>query len=419
MAVATKTKRTRKTKTRKSSKKSGSTVRPKKTNPNGNGKSNGKLKKTALVERIPTLELEEYEPMEHPNIGIEDTHSGAATYAWLGSGQCGGRIVKTLHGLGYRKALAINTTHHDLDLLDLPVNQKYLMDIGIKGAGKDMTRGKEAVSRYRQEILHNCEILFGEKVDHIMVCFGAGGGTGSGSAEGLIELAQNYARHIGHKEPEKSVGAIMTLPTTGEAKSPLIAENAYVVANQLAEMARQGKISPLIIVDNDKISKMYPGLTVKAFWPTINRTFSGLFDVFNKVSALPSPYTAFDFADYYSIMSAGGCCIMGLTKVFDFKDKFTISAALKDNLQKTLLADGFDLKTAKLVGCIVVGGRSLMANTPHLADNIDYAFDVMAEITGDATLHRGIYEDYKESLRVYTIIGGLEPPLQRFEQLVV
>ena len=140
-------------------------------------------------------------------------------------------------------------------------------------------------------------------------------------------------------------------------------------------------------------------------------------EIVNRISALSSQYTSFDPVDYHSIMETGGCAIMGLTKVNKFQDKFAISEAVKKNLQKTLLAGGFDLSTAKVAGCIVVGGKGQMKNVSGLQDNINYAFDVLSEITGKATIHRGIYEDGRECLRVYTIIGGLESPVARLQEL--
>ena len=335
----------------------------------------------------------------------------------MGAGQCGGRIVQSFYDLGYRKVLAINTTHHDLDLLDIPKDQKFLMDIGEEGAGKDVQRGKEAVQQYQQEITHLTRKTFGNEVDRIMVCVGAGGGTGGGSASGLIEIAKKYARYIGLSKPEKKVGVIMTLPTVGEASSPKVAENAWKVATELSELAANGQISPLIFIDNDKIKRMYPGMTVKSFWPTINSTVAGLFDIFNRLSALSSRYTSFDPVDYHSIMEAGGCTIMGLTTVPKFKDKYAISEAVKNNLEKTLLAGGFDLRNAKLAGCIVVAGRQLIESVKGLQDNIDYAFDNLSEITGQATIHRGIYEDGRDCLRVYTVIGGLDTCTSRLQEL--
>ena len=366
---------------------------------------------------LPTLALEQWEPDIQEEAGVRDHIKGAVRYAWIGAGQCGGRLVKSFHDLGYKKVLAVNTTHNDLDWIALPNEQKFLMDIGEKGAGKDMERGKEAVQQYQQEILHRTRQTFGSQVDHIMVCFGAGGGTGSGSVGGLIEIAKRYARYIGHSNPNKTVGVVMTLPTVGEASSPVIAENAYKVAWELSQMAAAGKISPLVIVDNDKINKMYPGMTVKSFWPSINNTVTTLFDIFNRLSNWSSPYTAFDPVDYRSILQVGGCSIMGLTKVTKFGDKFALSGAVKKNLHKTLLAGGFDLSTAKLAGCMAVGGKKLMSSVKGLQDNINYAFDVLTEITGKATIHRGIYEDKRESLRVYTIIGGLDAPAERLEEL--
>jgi cell division GTPase FtsZ len=367
--------------------------------------------------QIPTLDLEQYEPVIEEEIGVVDRIKGSTRYAWLGSGQCGGRLVKSFYDLGYKKVLAMNTAYHDLDMLEIPVEQKFLMDIGELGAGKDIERGERAVHQYQQEILHLARQIISTQVDHIMVCFGAGGGTGSGSIIGLINIAKRYARYIGLQNPNKKVGVVMTLPTVGEASSPLVAENAYRVATRLGELASAREISPLIIVDNDKINKMYPGLTVKSFWPSINNTVAGLFDIFNRISALSTQYTSFDPVDYHSIIESGGCTIMGLTKVKKYDEKYAISEAVKNNLQKTLLASGFDLSTAKLAGCIAVGGKTLMNKASGLQDNINYAFDVLSEITGRATIHRGIYEDDRESLRVYTIIGGLDSPTGRLEEL--
>jgi len=366
---------------------------------------------------LPTLALEQYEPDITEEAGVEDKIKGSTRYAWIGAGQCGGRLVKSFYDLGYRKALAVNTTNNDLDLLDIPKSQKFLMDIGVKGAGKDMERGKEAVQEYAQDILHLTKKTFGTQVDHIMVCFGAGGGTGSGSVLGLIEIAKKYARYIGLENPDRKVGVVMTLPTVGEANSPLVAENSWNIATQLSQLASKGQISPLIIVDNDKINQMYPGMTVRSFWPNINSTFASLFDIFNRLSALSSRYTSFDPVDYHSIMESGGCSIMGLTKVDKFGDKFALSKAVKRNLEKTLLAGGFDLSSAKLAGCIFVGGKKMVGNSRGLQDNINYAFDVLSEITGRATIHRGIYEDARDSLRAYTIIGGLNSPAARLEEL--
>ena len=366
--------------------------------------------------RLPTLDLEEYEPDIKEVPGVKDESEGSTCYAWIGAGRCGARLVKAFYDLGYKKVLTVDTSRYDLDSLDIPQSQKFLMETGKDGAGKDMERGEKAVQQHQQDILHLAVRIFGTQVDHIMVCFGAGGGTGSGSVFGLIEVAKKYARYIGLENANKKVGVVMTLPAAGKVGSPLVAKSAYKVADELSRMAAAGKISPLIIVDNDKINKMYPGMTVNSFWPSINNTFAGLFDIFNRLSGFSSPYASFDPLDYLGIIESGGCLIMSRTEVDELDDKFAVSEAVKKNLERTLFAGGL-VSTAKLGGCIVVGGKKLMADVKGLQDNIDYAFDVFAEITGQATIHRGIYEDNSNSLRVYTIIGGLDSPAARLEEL--
>jgi len=362
-------------------------------------------------------DLEEYELNLAEETGVEDEIKGSTRYAWIGAGQCGGRLVKSFYDLGYRKILAVNSTVRDLELLDIPEGQKFLMDVGEECTGRDMKRGAKAIVKYKQDILHLARETFGTKIDHIMICFGAGGGTGSGSAVGLIEAAKRYARYIGLDNPNKKVGVVMTLPAAGKVGSPMTAENAYKIAVELSQMATEGKISPLIIVDNDRINKMYPKMTAKSLWSSINSSVANLFDTFNRISVQSSQYISFDSVKYQSIMKSGGCAIMGVTKVNEFDDKYAISKAVKNNLEKTMLAGEFDLSTTKAAACIVVGGKELMANVKGLQQNIDYAFDVLGEITGQATIYRGIYEDNGDCLRVYTIIGGLDGPDGRLEEL--
>ncbi|MHC4084716.1 MAG: AAA-type ATPase lid domain-containing protein [Planctomycetota bacterium] len=366
---------------------------------------------------LPALDLEEYEHKKNEENGVADKNKGSTCYAWIGAGQCGGQLVKSFYDLGYRKVLAVNTNRRDLDLLAIGQSHKYLMDMDEEINGRDMETGAKAVQQHRQDILHLFQQTFGPQVNHIMVCFGAGGRTGSGSVVELIDIAKRYARFIGLKNPSKSVGVIMTLPASGKIISPLVAQNAYKVANELSQMANAGEISPLIIVDNDKISKMYPEMATKPLRLSINRTFAGLYDFFNKVSALGSPYTSFDRLDYLNVIESGGCLVMGRTKVDKLDEPFSISEAVKNNFENTLFAGGLDLSTVKTCGCIVVGGRELMATVKGLQEKIDYAFYILSEMTGEATIHRGIYEDNSDSVRVFTIIGGLNSPTDRLDKL--
>ena len=257
---------------------------------------------------------------------------------------------------------------------------------------------------------------YGNNVDHVFVCVGAGGGSGSGSVLVLIETAKKYMKYIGHDDPEKRVGVVMSLPTRGEATSPQVSSNAHEVLKVVGECSEEKLISPLLIIDNSKIERMYKGLTVKQFWPTVNNTVSGLFHVFNVLTNNPSPYTSFDPTDYSSVLRGGGVLVMGVAKLKEFEDEQKVSNAIKSNIEKTLLTD-VELSDSSVAACVAVGSKDIMENTPGLMDSLSYGFDTLSSLCPNAVLHRGIYEDNKDSLRLYTIISGLKVPKKRMKQL--
>jgi cell division GTPase FtsZ len=365
---------------------------------------------------IPDIDLEDYEIPEDEETAIKDESGGSQTFAWIGSGQGGGRIAKAFYDRGYKKCIAVNTSSHDLDTLELPSQQKFLLDVGEQGAGKNMDKGHDAANKYKQNVFDLMRRIYGNHVDHVFVCVGAGGGSGSGSVLVLIETAKKYMEYIGHDDAEKRVGVVMSLPTRGEATSPQVSSNAYEVLKTVGEYAENGSISPLLIIDNSKIEKMYRGLTVKQFWPTVNNTISGLFHVFNVLTSNASPYTSFDPTDYAGVLRCGGVLVMGVAKLKEFDDEQKVSNAIKSNIEKTLLSEA-ELSDSKVAACIAVGSKDIMENTPGLMDSLSYGFDTLASLCPSAVLHRGIYEDNKDSLRLYTIVSGLGVPLKRLQQL--
>jgi hypothetical protein len=95
-----------------------------------------------------------------------------------------------------------------------------------------------------------------------------------------------------------------------------------------------------------------------------------------------------------------------------------ISKSIKSNIDKTLLAE-IDISEATFAACCAVGGKSIMENTPGLMDSLSYGFDTLSSLCPKATLHRGIYEDEKASLRLYTLVSGLRIPQSRLDQFMM
>lgn len=347
---------------------------------------------------------------------VKDESGGASVYAFIGTGQGGGRLAESFWKLGYKKTICLNTAQQDLDSLALPPEQKLHLSSTEQGAGKDMRVGEAAAEKNQQVVYELLLKKFGH-VDHLFICVGAGGGSGGGSTLVLVETAKKFLTYIGHDDVDSRVGVIMALPTNGECASPNVARNAQFLATALCKFAEKKLISPLVIVDNDKIKKMYPQLTVKNFWPTVNDTVAGLFHIFNVIPTKPTQYTTFDAADYGSLIRAGGCMIMGVTQVKDWKDQSGVASAIKSNLERTLLAEGFDLRTATHGAGIILGGQSIFENASGLMGSIESGFDTLAVLTGKAMIHRGVYEDSKDRLNVYTLVGGLSAPEKRIKAL--
>lgn len=367
---------------------------------------------------LPLDELEEAAEVEQKDESVQDESGGAVVFGILGAGQAGGRLAESFYKLGYKKTLVVNTAEHDLNGLgDIPESQKVCMTSESGGgAGKDMRLGEAAADKHQQEIYEKMQKMFGP-VDRVLVCVGSGGGTGGGSCLRLVETAKKYLTYLGVSDANKKVGVLVTLPTAGEAASPTVANNSHLLVDKLCTLADQGMVSPLIIFDNDKIKKMYPKLTVRQFWPTVNNTVTGLFHMFNALASQPSDLTSFDPADYSRVLSAGGCMVMGMTSLKEYSDGTDISKAVRGNLEKGLLCGGFDVSTAKAASCIATVPGKVLDNTPGLMDSLETGFDTLANITGNATVFRGIYESNKDKFVVYTMLTGLSGPDKRLQEL--
>ena len=354
---------------------------------------------------VPSIPLESFEIPDlgsKTDIGIENTYEGAVDFGVIGSGQCGGRIVKSFYDLGYKKAIAINTANSDLNPLALPENQKLKM--GEEGSGKDMALGEKATKEAYQDIFDKMKDVFGS-VDKIIVSVGFGGGTGAGGLATVIAIAQKYLGFLGHDKPETDVIVVAALPTAGELSSDLIANNNGTIREMMFDMAKKSSIGPLLLIDNSRIEKLYKGIPINKFWNTINDTITGLFQVLNYMAIQETEYTTFDREDYRTLLKTPGLAVMGATK-FDLS-KLKLSKALQDNFKKTLLCEDANYKTAKNAGCVVVADNESIANTSM--DDINYGFDTIANLIGNATVYRGVYEVKSEGIRAYTFIAGMLP----------
>lgn len=339
---------------------------------------------------------------------IKDTFEGGFKFAFIGAGQGGGRIAQTFYKLGYRRVCAVNTAEQDLATLNLPAK----MCLGTSGgAGKNPTVAKAAFKEHKEDVLDFMRRSFGPTLDRIFVCAGAGGGTGAGTVVQLVDTAVELQKAL-RCESEK-VGVIVALPKLAEGKR--VAANAYNTLNDLIELVNKGHISPLIIVDNEKIGSLYPTLAVDPFWDTANMSVCSLFHLFNTICIKHSHYTSFDKADLLTVLDSG-LITFGANPVGKFDDETDISYAVRSNLRKNILTGGIDLNTGTVAAAVVIGGVQILNTLPQ--SHIEHAFDQLNRMLKPGnTVHRGIYRGDRNTLVVYTIIGGLGKPDEKLAEL--
>lgn len=353
---------------------------------------------------------------------VQDEIGKPVAFKWavLGSGQGGGRLAHQFWKMGYRRVAAINTAPADLKPLNLPEANKLLIgaqaqaDSERKGAGARPEEGAEAV-RYSREDVHDLiRRCFGTDFSRILITVTGGGGTGSGSVCELVDICGELMDKLELREYGKDpkVGVVVALPRESDGKQAHA--NAYRTFNQLYELVPH-KVSPLIVIDNQRISKLYPDLSVNDFWERANHSICSIFHLLNVVSARHSEYTSFDPGDFETILQSG-LLVFGAMPVAKWDAREDVSVAIRDNLNRNVLVGGLDLTTGTVAGCVMVANKDILGQITQ--DALDDGFSMLGRmLKHGSAVHRGIYAGNSPSPVVYTMIGGLAAPIERMRVL--
>jgi len=359
---------------------------------------------------IPDIPLPSEGPLEDK---VEDKFEAAYKFAIVGVGQGGSRLAETFWKLGYRRVAVINTAPQDLKSIKVPVANKLL--IGGQGAGKDRKLAEGIFKESREDILDFLKRTFKGGFNRALVCIGAGGGTGAGGGPVVIDIVHDLCQTYGieNADTDALVGAVVALPTRAEGSK--VRSNAKKTAEVLIDFSQKGTLSPLIILDNERIKQIYPKLSVNQFWGTANTSICSLFHLFNKIACQDSQYTAFDSADLDTVFSSGIISFgaVPVSRKGEAVEETDISYAVRDNLKKNILAN-IEVSTGNVAACVVIGDRKTLDNTAQ--ESLEHGFEQLSRLLGDgSTVHRGIYHTQKKGLVVYTIIGGIKAPEQLFD----
>ncbi len=291
----------------------------------------------------------------------------------VGIGGGGVNAVNRMIDAGLRgvEFIAINTDAQALLMSDADVKLDIGRDLtrGL-GAGSDPEIGAQAAQDHRDEIV---EVLKG--ADMVFVTAGEGGGTGTGGAPVVAQVAKELgALTIG----------VVTRPFTFEGR------RRSVQAEQgIAELKEE--VDTLIIIPNDRLLHIADGDTsvVQAFQLADDVLLQGVQGITDLITT--PGLINLDFADVRTVMKDAGSALMGIGKARG--DSRSMEAA-KLAISSPLLEASID--GARGVLLMLAGGSDLgLFEVNEAADVITSAADAEANIIFGAVIDDSLGDEVK------------------------
>ena len=300
----------------------------------------------------------------------------------VGCGGGGGNSVSRMREIGIKgcEVIAINTDAQDL--LYTNVDTKILIGrelTGGLGAGSNPRIGEEAARESEQEIkkrLANADLVF--------VTCGLGGGTGTGSAPIVAEIAKKHGALV--------IG-VVTLPFTVEGQKRI--ENAQYGLEKLESI-----VDTLIVIPNDKLLELAPDLPLQTAFKVADEILT------NSVKGITELITTaglvnLDFADVRAIMMNGGVSLIGIGESDNSQNRAL--EAVNRAINNPLL----DVKINKAKGALVnvIGGPDM-----SLEEYKQVMEEINNKVAPDAKIISGakISADMEKSIKVLLIVTGVQ-----------
>jgi cell division protein FtsZ len=314
-----------------------------------------------------------------------------ATIKVIGVGGGGNNAVNRMieHGVQGVEFIAVNTDAQALNLSKAEIK----MQIGGKltrglGAGANPEVGKKAAEESKEQIE---EALRG--ADMVFVTAGMGGGTGTGAAPVIAQIA----REIG----ALTVG-VVTRPFTFEGR-----KRSNQASGGIAAM-KEG-VDTLIVIPNDRLLEIVDKSTpmLEAFREADNVLRQGVQGISDLI-ATPGLINL-DFADVKTIMSNKGSALMGIGAA---SGENRAAEAAKKAVSSPLLETSIDGAQGVLMN--ITGGTSLsLYEVQEAADIVASASDQDVNMIFGSVIN----EDLKDDIVVTVIATGfneevIQPPKQ-------
>jgi len=312
----------------------------------------------------------------------EDFEVGQAKIVVLGAGGAGNNIVNWLYKKGIKGAevAAVNTDKQHLDITS--ADKKCLI-------GKELTRGLGCggfIDKGRasaQESIQEIKSMVG-KADMVFICAGLGGGTGTGTAPVVAQVA---------KEQGSIVIAAVTMPFDIERAR---CDKAEFGLQQLRQVC-----DTVIVIDNNRLVQIAGNLPIKQAFAVANELISTMIKGIVEIIAVPS-LVNLDYADVRAIMANGDVSVIGIG---DSNTENRVHEAVQRALTNPLLDVSYEGSSGALIH--ITGGDDLLLDEVNqIGEMITEALDADANVIWGARID----ESMNGKLRVMCIITGVKSP---------
>lgn len=338
---------------------------------------------------------------------IVEERKRSLRFGVIGSGQAGSRLAEQFNTFGY-PAVVMNTAPQDLEDIQVPEQNKLLLDFGLGGAGKDLSIGYDAADAYRAAINQLVQTKLSD-AQVFVFCTSLGGGSGAGSVEVIVDILAQIG---------KPVVVLTVLPKASEDAQ--LKHNAWQTLHKFTKMFNEGKIDNIITVDNAKIESLYSDVGPFNFFKVSNKAIVQPIDVFNTMSRRKDEgLKVLDSTEFGKLFIDGkGFTVYGEMSVENYEDEMAIATAIVESLKGNLLASGFDIRQARYAGFMLVAPESVWNKIP--SSSLDFAQHMINDACDSplAVFH-GVYreETGEDCIKVYSMFSGLGLPEERIDQL--
>jgi len=316
------------------------------------------------------------------SINFDELKAGKANIKVFGVGGAGCNAITWLFNKGISGATIYGANTDALHLSITKADEKILI-------GKELTRGlgcggypqrgreaaKEAISEIKKSVSGS---------DMVFVIAGMGGGTGTGAAPVVSQLA-------------KETGAVVI----GVVTMPFDCERARIDKAEFGLQELREVTDTVIVIDNNRLVDIAGNLPIEQAFAVANELVSTMIKGIVETITLPSLINL-DYADVSAIMKNGDVAVIGIG---ESDTASRVEEAVKQALTHPLLDVDYKGATGALIH--ITGGGDL-----KLEEFSTIGMLVSENLSPEAQVIIGarINKEFQGRVRVITIMTGVKSP---------